>query len=1187
MSTEIKNQNTLYRFVSLRSPELSKKENQEFRFVFHPENDKKLANTSGIFFEAIKLKTDETKWEAMLSVVPAALLETVNEIEIYINDLLGDDGKFIRTAHWLANNRTNYKTSDLLYKINGLEIINPVAELNVWDNLFYQVLTQKEFYIKENLMQILVLNHLLKQTNSFDSEIDSLSKKALPNIEIIAVKNQEKIDKLLLLTNAKVVLPTVLFQEELTVVNNTRKKEVNTTFSPSKELNKTHEIIIAKNSIKILESAIVDIKKIEDRQRKENKVLFQKAYTKHQREIDVILKKYYKDYNIARRELCKLPRKENHNINDFCHQPNVEFPNLPEFTYSQTLEIDSNIIQNKLSKKNLSVLEGIIDWNNITSYEEIIESIKNKIQTAERKIVDKTNFKQKTLVLGDVSFVKFAESSNYFEYEICKELTSYVQTNFNMLVKLSHNLIDNNEISITTNFYNFDQLIGNQTTGVNAYSQGSDIYILSNFLSFDEDVDNNHLENFNRITGEITFSNGVVLTFDNPIDLNKSCTATHVLVQKSKETQTTNPKEEGNFIPKGFGLRRLGIADYKKVVSHVCCYDAGEVAHIENIMAREYKEKTTVKTLTKETTVFESQEIEKESVSDTTSTQRFEMQTEIAKMVQEQQQNNAHADVHTTSTGYTLDAGATYATNTSKEESNRQAVTQAKELTQRAMERVVSRIKNEKTVKTTESFTDTNSHIFDNRPSSENVSGVYRFINAIYKNQIYNYGKRMMFEFMIPQPGKLHYLGMADSNSSLNSVVLEMPIDPRTINYADFDTITESNYKALAAIYGADINQYPERYKTIGKSFSYSQAGDQETSSQSIDLEIPSGYQTIHSKIRVYAHWDCDTHQLHSFGITVGNIKLFKEEERRSFEIDFDTVNNSTISLDRFSEKIPISYQSINYIALNITITIKTEVSAQTVDNWKKETFDAIIKGYEAQLETYNQKLNEAKSNGIQMLNSNPLFYREIEQMVLRKNCISYLIDDKNTNSKRRFGRKMYNDDANFKNFQVTVSQDMDDYTSFVKFMEQAFDWNLMSYSFYPYYWGNREEWKDLYQYESNDPIFKAFMQAGMSRVVVTVKPGFEDAVMHYMTFGQIWNGGQMPILGDPLYISIVDELKEQEYTVEETWKTVLPTNLIGLQKSGVSVDATGLPCGDGCNDGINTQFKENTSKLGLPKIEA
>ena len=152
----------------------------------------------------------------------------------------------------------------------------------------------------------------------------------------------------------------------------------------------------------------------------------------------------------------------------------------------------------------------------------------------------------------------------------------------------------------------------------------------------------------------------------------------------------------------------------------------------------------------------------------------------------------------------------------------------------------------------------------------------------------------------------------------------------------------------------------------------------------------------------------------------------------------------------------------------------------------------------------------------------------------------------------------------------------MDDYSSFVKFMEQAFEWDIMSYYFYPYYWGAKEDWEQLYKFDSNDALFRSFMQAGMARVIVTVRPGFEKAVMHYMATGSIWNDGETPVIGDELYLSIVDELKEQEYEVDGSWETTLPTNLIALQKSGVAIDAEGLPVLDG-DDAI----KGSNSELG------
>ncbi|MBL7879023.1 MAG: hypothetical protein JNN23_04065, partial [Chryseobacterium gambrini] len=30
------------------------------------------------------------------------------------------------------------------------------------------------------------------------------------------------------------------------------------------------------------------------------------------------------------------------------------------------------------------------------------------------------------------------------------------------------------------------------------------------------------------------------------------------------------------------------------------------------------------------------------------------------------------------------------------------------------------------------------------------------------------------------------------------------------------------------------------------------------------------------------------------------------------------------------------------------------------------------------------------------------------------------------------------------------------------KFMEQAFEWEIMDYTFYPYYWANRKSWQEF-----------------------------------------------------------------------------------------------------------------------------
>lgn len=1154
-----KKQNTLYRFVSLRAPELSKKEDSEKRFVFHPDNH------TGEFFDAVtEAEPEQTNWEVLQIAADA-----FTEIQT-LEELQSINSSFYLMAEWLAKNRKRY-AKDIRLKTEHVTVLSSAVVYNLWDNLFYQVITQKSFYIKEGIIQMLVLQNLLK------------------HIQLL-VDDDEKEQIIPSLASARVVLPLALFDQQ--GINSSLLTTETQPDTPelTKDILDAHKSAVAKLNIENYDDLILELQKVSIKFQKERDQAFSAAKKAHQDIIDPILQTYRDDYYSLKREMCDLPLNENYNPKDFCNQPDIKYPILPKFVFVPKKETDESFLEENLTEKAFQTLTAIVDLDEVDTIVEIIELLKEKSKTEHQAIASTAKFSEKILMIGDVAVTVDSSPSkgvNSFGFRICPNHVSNTLVNFVMTI-----FVPDNSYSVLAFNYTITKSGGsNISSSVYESSTANNIITITKMFGATSSGTiagvPHEIPDLTGIIGTITLSNGVQ-TF--VLDMNlgtfklKECTSGFLTKKESVESETG-----GTFIPKGFGFRQLGIADYKKVVSEVCCYDAGEVAHIENIMAREIREKITTKTHRTEVTEVESTEIETEKLADTISTERFEMQTEIARLLAEQNQTSAFANVHANFTGGYLDAGAAYANNTTKEESNRQAVIQAKELTQRAMERIVSRVKNEKTVKVTDEFIEENKHGFDNTQSNENVSGVYRFVNVIYKNQIFNYGKRLMYEFMIPQPSKLHRLGMAVSKTSENAVLLEKPIDPR-IAYPTFSTINEGNYQLLASQYNAEVNVYPVPV-VISKSFSgttdlnYNDTTNNlsgQAKSESVDLPIPEGFYTAHAKIITDYAYDTVNSNYNSYGFSVGNILVFNPGT--SLTIDTELAQ-SDYTLKSFSKSISVGYQSLAIVGFNISISIKCFLSDQGRAQWQKETYNAIIEGYEEQLRLYNESLAQAKNTGVQILESNPLFYREIEKLVLRKNCISYLIDDTNPNSKRRFGQKMYNADATFKNHQVTISQDMDDYGSFAKFMEQAFEWNLMSYNFYPFYWGDRDDWHELYQSEVNDPIFRSFMQSGMARVVVTVKPGFEDAVMHYMALGQIWNGGQLPVLGDPLYLSIVDELKEQEYEVEETWETVLPTHLIALQEDGVALAESGLPCGDDCKDGISGNLKSNDNKLGVTPI--
>lgn len=1127
-TAENKNQLTLYRFVSLRSPELSKKENQEKRFVFHPDEK------TGVFFDAIKNKpTSQTNWDAM-RIASGSFLAFVTEAEI--ENL---DKNIYQASDWLAANKNNLEPKILLEKLKGVKPIDLKIELNLWDNLFYQVVTQKSFYIKESLIQILVLNNLLKQ--------------------ILNLVDEEALKLLPTLTNAKVVLPKNLFEslDEENIVAKTDLKAKELVLSSN--VQKAQEIQTSKINISNLETIIEELRILEAKYFKGYQSKYSTEFALHEKKIAPIVADFQKKYDAEIRKKCDIPKPIDYDPTDFCNIPDIALPVVPEFNFVYPPQIDLKVLQKQLSKENYEFLSPIVDKNEPETFQEIIELVNIEIQKQSKIISENTITSEARIMIAD-AMIQNSTTNNILTFQICSTAILNGKVSIYMSIELPTS-------SFQVESFNYNlQYSNNEGVSNFAFNQTSN----GNTLTLSNLFNNNLIlvATTQKFSGEITFTNGLSYSFEITPFLLRSCyigKLTPVLVDDS-DTNSNNSND--SFIPKSFGYKQLGIADYKKVVAEVCCYEAGEVAHIENVMASELRSKTTTKTFRSEVTDFESTEVESESMSDTTSTQRFEMQTEVANLLAEQQQISAYANVSSSFGTTTLDAGGSYASNTSKEESNRQAVNQAKELTQRAVEKLVTKTRKEKTVKITNEFVEENDHTFDNRNNKEHISGVFRFINAVYKNQIYNYGKRLMYEFTVPQPSKLHQLAMKVANNTENATLLEVPIDPVTLGITDFTKISNSNYQNLAAKYNAqEVNTKPDEFVYVGKAFGNAEKGRDMPVNINAVIPIPDNYKSVGAKI--LSTGNAQGYSSGWWGV-VATVHIGSRQT---------TMNNSIFNvIDNFYKEVPINIGTFGFHLLNITVTIQCQLSEVGYSNWQKDTYDKIIAGYQEQLRQYNEKLVTAKTNGVQILDSNPLFYRQIEQQVLRKNCISYLLDN-SSSSARRFGQKMYTG-SSMTDHQIDQTLVMDNYGSFVKFMEQAFEWNLMSYNFYPYYWGNKDEWASLYQYETNDPIFRNFMQAGMARVVVTVKPGFEEAIMHYLATNQIWNGGQTPVIGDPLFLSIVDELKEQEYVVEETWKTVVPTHLIGLQKSGVSVDEEGLPCSCPVVDELNKTLIPNDNTL-------
>ena len=317
------------------------------------------------------------------------------------------------------------------------------------------------------------------------------------------------------------------------------------------------------------------------------------------------------------------------------------------------------------------------------------------------------------------------------------------------------------------------------------------------------------------------------------------------------------------------------------------------------------------------------------------------------------------------------------------------------------------------------------------------------------------------------------------------------------------------------------------------------------------ELKVPDGY--IASK--AYVTFD-------TFGnngilrVIVGN-KLFSLEPvqgESDRESGMDPVNQDNT--------IPISLHAQSNTAYICNINVYCEITEEHYNRWQRKVYDLILTNYKALKEEYdNQVAAQAAPLGIKIQGRNTLINRTIERDELKKACLNIFTNQNFSD----FGSVVDPPAPPAVGFPEIEVQNARNQGSYIQFFEQAFEWEHMTYLFYPYFWGRKNNWIKIFNLEDTDHLFTRFLQAGSARVVVPVSPEYRSAVLSYLESDRtkIWNGGQQPTIDDPLYKSIVDELKsEQDPTRDATpegdpWQFVVPTSLVYLESETKLPDFT------------------------------
>jgi hypothetical protein len=203
--------------------------------------------------------------------------------------------------------------------------------------------------------------------------------------------------------------------------------------------------------------------------------------------------------------------------------------------------------------------------------------------------------------------------------------------------------------------------------------------------------------------------------------------------------------------------RAPGFSDLVVVREEWSCYQPGEVAHIENVLRGEKKVRAHERLEEVETRAEEETTTTNYEERDTQTTDRQSLKEEAQKQTQLEVGLEGQVDTSgqygPTRVNTHLGARLSY----SVQEARQRVNEQSREIVDRAVSRVETRVRELRATRALRRITERNEHTLDNtRSPTGHVVGIYRWVDRIVRLQAFRYRHRFLLEFEIPEPAA-HY----------------------------------------------------------------------------------------------------------------------------------------------------------------------------------------------------------------------------------------------------------------------------------------------------------------------------------------------------------------------------------------------------------------------------------------------
>jgi hypothetical protein len=565
-------------------------------------------------------------------------------------------------------------------------------------------------------------------------------------------------------------------------------------------------------------------------------------------------------------------------------------------------------------------------------------------------------------------------------------------------------------------------------------------------------------------------------------------------------------------------VKPLGVADLLLVRAHISHYERAEIAAIEN-------------TISHEKLTHSSRRLDSVDALTTDETESSDLRSQTQGTAEN---NNGHTTVQAVGPG----VGPLAAEGASSF---------AKSVTDQVSSSATNRARRLSTLRHLRESEETFEHLIDNTPGPNSVYGVYQWLDKIYQAQVFSYGSRLLYDVVVPEPAAVFRDALGRPRSGLL-----LPVKPAKFALAP-SRLTLDNWDYYATGHHASgVEAPPPDEVVVSESFA-GRSKDQFSNdavtntfllSEARTTRIPKGYSADRFKIRMQVS-GCDTGMIEvAVGIQTVRVAPANGNFFRTGRLDGE--------VESLPVAIHITSDGVNWGVLDATVSVEIICTAteELTSAWQVRTHARILEANQNRFADYAEAIATRDASARIFLQTLPAPRKtSIIQTEVKRTALELLTGQAFT------GFNATGLDASgFPSVNIPATVGL---SSYIRFFEQAVEWEHLAYAFYPYFWGAQTSWVSKLLINETDHRFMDFLTSGAARVVLPIRPGYEAAFETFLNTGTVPSTAELLDVGSKLWVSLVAELRAgtnpegEETAVNEPWQFRIASELVRARTDG------------------------------------